>query len=400
MTRLILLGALLTISLTTFAASGGKIGNGGDICEDKIKIIRDDIRSWILQGGSKGLELPEDISLKDYNKLMLASFNAIINCSDEKIFIGSAEKTCKNFEDENGYNSIQCNFERFNKTTMDDQYKLVHHEYAGISGFEVNNDEESDYRISNQIMAFLDYHVVKKLSILKPISIPDSTSISPASTGGGLFFDVNSIAKCFRYELSKRTNQEIPENYQVLDYSSFYANHITRGAYGEIAFNFGFLDSQPVESAIESMHKIFLHQFADKSFRLEEDDLNIISFNVMAARINGRFYSYVTTKANAVVIAAVSTSFNVSPDSVVLLEKIKKVQLDKEFFKNLDIELRKYAPGFYVNNEGTVLTEEVKKTISTAKRYLEIRDILLVHIFWPHLLEASAHLVDTKAACE
>src|SRR5207253_11459999 len=76
---------------------------------------------------------------------------AIVSCVDEQIFVGSAEKTCKNFAAADGSLNIQCNANRFMATSNSDQYILVHHEYAGLAGFEVNTGESSNYQISNQI---------------------------------------------------------------------------------------------------------------------------------------------------------------------------------------------------------------------------------------------------------
>jgi hypothetical protein len=55
-------------------------------------------------------------------------------------------------------------------TNDSDQYVLVHHEYAGLSGFEVNNGPDSTYLISNQISEFLVDEVVKKLAIKAPLA--------------------------------------------------------------------------------------------------------------------------------------------------------------------------------------------------------------------------------------
>ena len=128
---------LLMLTSAAHAAGGGAIaGNGGDICEDRIKIVRDDIASWIGKGGTAGLTLPRSVSLTQYNSGMLAKISAAgVNCTDNKILIGNDEKTCKNFVDSGGAPQIVCNNKRFMETADSDQYVLVHHEYAGTCRF-------------------------------------------------------------------------------------------------------------------------------------------------------------------------------------------------------------------------------------------------------------------------
>ncbi len=157
--------ALAISASTSFAAE--KEGNGGDMCEDRIKIIRDDIVSWIKNGGSAGLNLFEGVSADQYMTRMQAALaTAQVRCTSDTITIGNAEKTCKNFLDSIGVPQILCNRNQFLKETSDsDQYVLVHHEYAGLSGIETPNGTDSNYRISNQISAYLVEAVVKKLAV-------------------------------------------------------------------------------------------------------------------------------------------------------------------------------------------------------------------------------------------
>jgi hypothetical protein len=161
--------ALLILTLATSSVFAGGVGNGGDACENRFQVVRDDIRSWITSGGSAALSLPQRMTLEQYNSLMLRSIGAAkISCVDNQIYIGTAEKTCKNFVDSQGISQIQCNTARFLQTPEDDQYVLVHHEYAGLSGLEVNNGEESTYSISNQISEYLEVQMIKKLVVKRP----------------------------------------------------------------------------------------------------------------------------------------------------------------------------------------------------------------------------------------
>jgi hypothetical protein len=108
---------------------------------------------------------------------------AKISCTWEPLFVGRAEKTCLNFVGDDGVDLVLCNVNRFMSTSESDQYILVHHEYAGLSGFEVNNGESSDYRISNQLSYFLEDQIVKKL-VVKPAPPEPTDPFDPASCQG------------------------------------------------------------------------------------------------------------------------------------------------------------------------------------------------------------------------
>jgi ankyrin repeat protein len=151
---------------STLSFAGDKIGNGGDMCENRFKVVRDDVDAWIQNGGGRGLKLPKTTTLEQFNSSMLSEISkAKITCTTDKVMVRNAEKTCKNFVSARGESEILCNTARFMSTSESDQYVLVHHEYAGLAGLEVNTDESSVYLISNQVSGFLVNQVVKKLAI-------------------------------------------------------------------------------------------------------------------------------------------------------------------------------------------------------------------------------------------
>jgi len=171
--------SILFMNLANAATSPtDRAGNGGDICEDQFKIVRDDIQSWIAAGGPQGLRFNEGRSLQRYNSLMPQMIaNARVSCTEQIIQVGNAEKTCTNFQDPHLGPQIVCNAHRFLSTSESAQYILVHHEYAGLAGLEMNKGPDSDYSISNQISEYLEDRVTKKLAIKKPA--PDQSG--PAS---------------------------------------------------------------------------------------------------------------------------------------------------------------------------------------------------------------------------
>ncbi len=146
---------------------GDHAGNGGDLCELRIQTIANDIASWISKGGASGLELPRGLDINVYQIRMLEQISeSIVSCTSAPIIVGKAEKTCMNFID-SGQSRIVCNEKRFSESDASAQYVLVHHEYAGLAGFETNITDASKYPISQQISGYLEVHEVKKL-VVKP----------------------------------------------------------------------------------------------------------------------------------------------------------------------------------------------------------------------------------------
>jgi hypothetical protein len=157
---------------------GGSEGTGGgDPCEDQIKIIRNDLSNWIKNGGPYSLRLPEDIDVNSYSRKMLEQIaGAKIQCvgygdRDYPIQVFGTPKVCK-FQTVAGQESvISCDRNSFRELSETEQYLLIHHEFAGLSGLEKPNLADSNYQISNQISGFLENQVVKRLSI-KPKASP------------------------------------------------------------------------------------------------------------------------------------------------------------------------------------------------------------------------------------
>lgn len=164
------------------SALGGMNSGGGDPCESRIKVIRDDFKSWISQGGPQGLRLPKGISLGSY--ILRMSYyidNAKVACvssasADYPVQVQGTPKVCR-FDRSQSESRITCESSRFSKLSETDQYVLIHHEYAGLADIERPNGDDSNYEISNQISDYLVDVVVKKLAI-KPQRPVDCLSIN------------------------------------------------------------------------------------------------------------------------------------------------------------------------------------------------------------------------------
>ena len=175
-----LLSTQLLAYSTAFAKSGGAIaGGGGDASEERVSEIRADILTWINKGGAKGLVLPQSISYGEYESKMKEILEpkkvvvGFVEQDDEnnpelQVSVNGVPKTCRGFISEVDFkHHILCNISRFKSTSESEQYKLIHHEYAGLVNIENNDEAASDYEVSSQLTSFLARQTVLKLAVKK-----------------------------------------------------------------------------------------------------------------------------------------------------------------------------------------------------------------------------------------
>lgn len=160
---------------------GSKGGGGGDAAERRMNEIRADLLKWIDAGGAQALRLPERVSYGEYVSVMskyLAPKAVGVTFTNDKVLVDGKEKTCRNYRDQKSMPQMLCNLDRFNKTLEGEQYRLGHHEYAGIDGLELNEGAQSDYEISDQIATFLEPQKVLRLVVKKaPDALKQECSI-------------------------------------------------------------------------------------------------------------------------------------------------------------------------------------------------------------------------------
>lgn len=178
-----LLSAQLVIfSTMAFAkSSGGGVigGGGGDASELRVNEIRSDILKWINEGGSKGLNLQNVLTQEEYisqmtdilqpKKVVIGFVEKDDEVTDElKVSVNGEPKTCRGFISVIDFKPhILCNISRFASTSDSDQYKLIHHEFAGLAKIENNDGAASDYFVSSQITDYLRIQTVLKLAVKK-----------------------------------------------------------------------------------------------------------------------------------------------------------------------------------------------------------------------------------------
>lgn len=209
---------------TAFASShGSEGGGGGDAFEMRVDIIRSDLLEWIKKGGAQNLKLPYYISLEEYREKMVTFLRpkyvkVIFLRRHSPLWreiltrVNGMPKTCVGvFRGRKTKRTpyIFCNISRFAKTSEADQYRLIHHEYAGLASLERNDGEASDYIISKQITNYLRPEQVLRLYIPPKRPLPPKIETSyllknPQHPGSGLLFsytsDENGVCKSLGYQ--------------------------------------------------------------------------------------------------------------------------------------------------------------------------------------------------------
>lgn len=187
------------------SANGSSVRGGGDPCENRIKNIRNDIATWIKDGGAESLSLPQAVTLEKYTQGMLQQIaKAKIQCvgtgdAGYPIQINGTPKVCK-FQRSPNASLIVCDYQKFQSLGESEQYILVHHEYAGLAGLENPNGSDSTYTISNQISDYLEDEIIKKLVVKeRPLPqaplLPDTISLTLPRAEGDVKVELHDISK-------------------------------------------------------------------------------------------------------------------------------------------------------------------------------------------------------------
>lgn len=188
---------MMALVLTTTAmANDSKGGGGGDASEARVNEIRSDILSWIEKGGAQGLTLPAAISLGEYEDKMKVylqpKFVGVTfvekdsQTNDElSVMVAGKPKTCRGFFSKKDQKpNIICNIERFKSTSESQQYRLIHHEFAGLAYLEQNSGADSDYTISEQITDYLRKTEVLRLGVKPNLDKKVKTITDPGLPNG------------------------------------------------------------------------------------------------------------------------------------------------------------------------------------------------------------------------
>lgn len=179
------LTTLFVLLLFTKVSLAGNEGGGGDASEIRVNEIRSDILNWINNDGAKGLALPSELSYSEYLEKMteiLQAKKVVVEFTVNEVKVKETSKTCRGFISNNDSKPhILCNISRFQNTSESEQYKLIHHEYAGLVNVENNDGAASDYVVSSQITEFLTKQTVLKLAVKKNSTLLDTKWINISS---------------------------------------------------------------------------------------------------------------------------------------------------------------------------------------------------------------------------
>ena len=181
------------------AKKGNEGSGGGDICENRIKNIRDDLSEWIRNGGPNNLKFSEGVNASQYSYAMLDQIErAKVKCVGKgdvgyPVKVNETPKVCR-FDAVNE-GSITCDFTKFQETSESDQYVLIHHEYAGLAKLENPNGADSTYALSNQISNYLVNQVIRKLSVNAPVisSIDEKLQMNFLPKGTLITIPLNTV---------------------------------------------------------------------------------------------------------------------------------------------------------------------------------------------------------------
>lgn len=154
------LGAALSFSVLTQAQTLDRAGNGGDPLEMRFHMVAKNLKKWIENGDLSFIQFPEGVSESQYRTKMLETLSDYnVTFIRKPVSLLGHEKVCRNFRDEYDRPQVLCHAESFydflapgQEAELANIYPLVHHEIAGLAGFEINDDgARSNYDISIQV---------------------------------------------------------------------------------------------------------------------------------------------------------------------------------------------------------------------------------------------------------
>ncbi len=184
LTCLAALIALIGLSSTVNAESneGGISGGGGGFAEIKMKSIRDELLTWVKSPGPSSLDFRKAhglteaeyrLKMKDILSNLSVQIGSIsaeeeskTNDPDLKVRVQNEPKDCRgSLWARDGLPHILCIEKPFMDASSSDQYRMIHHEYAGLIGIEKNIGPNSDYNLSEQLTEYVEPQVTDRLGI-------------------------------------------------------------------------------------------------------------------------------------------------------------------------------------------------------------------------------------------
>jgi hypothetical protein len=153
----------ITSSSIAIRNGGDKGGNAGSGMEILFRAKAEEVLNWVKVNRLSKIDTHGYDRGELSDKLLTQKWRVCM--SDEKIYVDSRERTCRNSFDPLRPDLIECSAEAFERRESDDsRYALVFHELLGVAGVERNLERESDDSISRQIVRFIGRKTVPYLA--------------------------------------------------------------------------------------------------------------------------------------------------------------------------------------------------------------------------------------------
>lgn len=184
----ILFTAAILLPLAAQAKEGGAGPGGGDRCDQRFQDVVKDISAWIDGGGHENLDYGARSNPTEYKARMKAAMsNMQVECvmpndPQKPVKVNGIPKECINWI-ENGQPHYRCELGKFYRPDSKEpdndplHYRIVHHELASRAGLEPHDGAKSSYHFSDQLDAFLENRMMKRLAIKPKKKEPDTVPL-------------------------------------------------------------------------------------------------------------------------------------------------------------------------------------------------------------------------------
>jgi|GEM_PF-6907095 len=112
------------------------------------------VRDWINDVRASGSSLNVFSKTVNWNRVIEAIDHVSVEFTQNSLTVDGREpKVCKNYPNQDRLKrKIECNYEMWNAQSANQKITVVFHEYLGITGYESNVGEYSEYPISSQMI--------------------------------------------------------------------------------------------------------------------------------------------------------------------------------------------------------------------------------------------------------
>lgn len=163
----------MLILLATQSYAQSDHGNGGDEAERRWNPVKNNLKSWILQGGHLGFKYRNSDTPEDYRKKMLEALELPVEFipakdAQDQVQVNGLQKMCRNLVVDQKPR-IRCIIESVLLIKDHEFIYILHHEYAGITGFETGSAlGVSDYYYTDKLTPSIEAQITYRL-VVRPV---------------------------------------------------------------------------------------------------------------------------------------------------------------------------------------------------------------------------------------